>query len=185
MALFRQLWHLATRFFGTVLQRPLGPRRQDEVHDVLTGSEAELFFRQQAIDQRHAYAVAQRVQVATGDPDAVAAALLHDVGKTESQLGPMARSLATLLDVGRLPVPSRWRAYRDHGQLGAAILAEAGARPLAVAFAAGEPAGDPVVWQAMVAADEASGWQRLASVRLGETPDSGGSRNTMRPEVNR
>jgi hypothetical protein len=115
----------------------------------------------------------------------VAAALLHDVGKAASDIGPFARSLATLCDTVRLPVPERWQSYRDHGALGAATLVAAGARPLAVAFAAGEPTGDPDVWQALVAADEASGVRRLDAVSLGETPESAGSRNTMRPEVNR
>jgi hypothetical protein len=178
MGPLRSLQHLAVRFFETVTSTPLGPRQQAEVREALTSSEATVFFRQQPIDQRHAYEVARRVMVALpGDGDAVAAALLHDVGKVHSRLGPVSRSLATVCDAVHLPMPVRWRAYRDHGALGAADLEAAGARPLAVAFAAGEETGDGTVWRALVAADNA--------VRHRETPENGGVRNSMPPEVNR
>jgi len=163
----RHWWHLATRFFAAVAGKPLRPSQQAEVCRALTAGEAGLFFRQQPIDQRHAFEVARRVRAALpGNEDAVAAALLHDVGKTHSRLGPVARSLATVVDMVHLPMPARWRVYRDHGSLGAEDLAEAGARPLAVAFAAGTPEGDPEVWETLAAADD-------APARVRESPGDG------------
>ena len=111
------------------------------------------------MDQRHAYEVARRTAGMLGeDKPALTAALLHDVGKRHSRAGAIGRSLATILDGLRLPLPADWRRYRDHEQLGAADLAEQGADPLAVAFASGHrPAGDEVdahVWDALVAADD-------------------------------
>jgi hypothetical protein len=186
MTPFRHVWHLATRFLGVLLSRPLGPGRQDDVARILTPAEADLFFRQQAMDQRHGYLVAQRVKASLpGNRDAIAAALLHDVGKATSKLGPVARSVATILATVRIPLASRWRAYRDHGTIGAAELQAAGARPLAVGFAAGQPTGDSRVWQALVEADNGPGWGQLATVPLAETPGSAASRNTMPPEVKR
>jgi hypothetical protein len=180
MKLLRQWWHLSMRFFGAVLGEPLDPRQQDEVRQILAAGEAELFFRQQPIDQRHAFDVARRVRAAVpGDDDAVAAALLHDVGKARSHLGPVARSLATVADMARLPLPERWRAYRDHGVIGAGELAAAGARPLAMALAAGTEMGDPEVWAALMAADNAVG--RLPD--RGQSAEMGLLRNSMPPEV--
>ena len=170
------------RFFGVVTGTPLGPRQQDEVRDALTPAEAGLFFRQQPIDQRHAYEVALRVSSELpGNEDAVAAALLHDVGKTHSMLGAVTRSLATVCSLLHLPMPERWRLYRDHGELGAADLRAAGARPLAVAFADGRRTGDDRVWNVLVAADDAAGGgdRRPAP----ETSETGSLRNSMPPEV--
>jgi len=184
MTLFRGAWHLVTRFAGSLRSRPLSPRRQDDVRRVLRPAEAELFFRQQPVDQRHAYVVAQRVATRlAGMPDAIAAALLHDVGKVHSSLGPVARSLATLLDRARLPMPDRWRTYRDHGRLGAADLRAVGARPLAVAFAARERVGDRTVWNTLIAADDGPGWGGLGPEYLAQSPETGVAGNSMPPEV--
>ncbi len=186
MTPFRHVWHLATRFFGVLLSKPLGPAQQDDIGRVLTPAEAALFFRQQAIDQRHAYMVAHRVKTSLpGNRDAVAAALLHDVGKAASKLGPVSRSLATVFATLRIPVPARWRAYLDHGTIGAAELETAGARPLAVGFAVGRPSGDSGVWRALMDADNGPGWGQLPTGPLAESPVSAASRNTMPPEVKR
>ena len=112
------------------------------------------------MDQRHSYEVARRTEAVLGtDSAALTAALLHDVGKRHSRAGAIGRSLATLLDALRLPLPEDWRRYRDHERIGATELAEHGADPLTVAFAAGrrpQPAEvEGHVWEALVAADNA------------------------------
>jgi hypothetical protein len=186
MTSFRHVWHLATRFFGVLLSKPLGPVQQNDISRILTPAEAALFFRQQAIDQRHAYLVAHRVKTSLpGNSDAIAAALLHDVGKAASRLGPISRSLATIFAMVRIPVPAHWRAYLDHGTIGAVELEAAGARPLAVGFAAGRRSGDSGVWRALMAADNGPGWGQLPTEPLAESPVSAASRNTMPPEVKR
>ena len=112
------------------------------------------------MDQRHAYDVAQRVHSELGENGpAIKAALLHDVGKRHSDVGPIGRSLATVFDALRLPLPADWRRYRDHGELGAADLELIGADDLCVAFARGRfdpaTAADQSTWDALVAADNA------------------------------
>jgi hypothetical protein len=153
--------HLTRRFFGHLRARPLSPAEQDEVAFALESETARLFFRQAGPDQRHALTVAQRVRsTRPDDRDAFIAALLHDVGKAESALGPVARSIATVLGGLRLRLPERWRRYRNHGELGAAALEAAGAPALAVAFARHHPGPapsgiDPAAWSALASADEA------------------------------
>jgi hypothetical protein len=152
--------HLIKRFFGVLTTRRLSPAEQAWVNQVLRKDLAGLFWEQPAIDQRHSYQVARRTEAVLGDhPAALTAALLHDVGKRHSRAGVVGRSLATVLDVLRLPMPPDWRDYRDHERIGSAELAELGADPLTVAFAAGQrPDPDTVktrVWDALVAADDA------------------------------
>ena len=189
MAALRQLWHLITRFVGVMASRPLGPRAQESVTRVLGESEAELFWQQQSIDQRHAYEVAARVADSVGeDHPAVVAALLHDVGKRQSRLGAVERSLATVISLARLPMPRRWKAYRDHGEIGARDLEAIAAHPLAVAFARGTPTGgvDAAAWSVLEAADDASGLAtgyRVSATEKGKAPVNEGSGNTMPPEV--
>lgn len=160
MTPLQNVMHLATRFLGAVTSSPLGPAAQAEVNAVLTEEQAALFWEQDPIDQRHAYEVAQRVRQRLGeDPSATKAALLHDVGKRHSSAGPIARSLATVLDTANLPLPADWRSYRNHEILGAMDLQEIGADLLAVAFARGrsddDQSIDPNVWAALVEADNA------------------------------
>ncbi len=156
----RHAWHLMTRFFGVLAGTRLGPIAQDEVNSVLDGEAAALFWDQNPIDQRHAYEVAQRVRKDYGDDQTViVAALLHDVGKRHTDAGVIGRSIATVLDVAKLPMAANWRRYRNHGPLGAADLEAIGASTLAVAFARGEQVGEERVdqraWEALVAADDA------------------------------
>ncbi len=179
MSLFRHLSHLVVRFFSVLRTKPLSPQEQADVNRVLSPAEAKLFFGQQVMDQRHSIDVAAGVHMhLPGDDDAIAAALLHDVGKRHSRLGAIGRSLATVADTARLPLPRAWRLYRDHGDLGAHDLSAVGARPLAVAFASGMPYGDAAVWRVLVAADDG----RLAASP--KAPGSIGAGNTMPPEVN-
>ena len=151
--------HLVRRFFGHFRARPLSPGEQDRVREVLPDDLASLFFRQHAADQRHAYIVARRVQtVRPDDRDALIAALLHDVGKSAVAIGAIERSLATVLHVLHVPLPRRWRRYREHGELGAAALESAAAPALAVAFARHHPGApppgiDPELWADLSAAD--------------------------------
>lgn len=121
---------------------------------VLRGGEWALWSTMPAADQRHSVAVARRAAAmrsassagATGG-DLRAAALLHDVGKLGCGLGTAGRVIATVASwlVGHSTVAgwsSRggWRAraacFADHQRIGAQLLREAGARPLAVAWAA-------------------------------------------------
>lgn len=149
------MWHLVKRFIGHVTASPLSPAEQAEVAAHLESRLRPLFFAQAPSDQRHAYEVA--VRAGLGEPH-TEAALLHDVGKTVSGLGPVARSLATIWSLTGLPVWGRWQAYLDHGPIGARMLFESGADRLAIEFAGSHPGPvpsgiDPGVWDILAAAD--------------------------------
>lgn len=91
--------------------------------------------------------------------DAVTAALLHDVGKRHSALGVPARVVASLMIKMRLPLPTRFRQYRDHGRIAADELESLGAPILAVAFARhhheSRPAEvEPRTWEILIRSDQ-------------------------------
>lgn len=95
-----------------------------------------MYWDQPRADQRHGLSAARWMRSAQPNrADLARAALLHDVGKRRSRLGPMGRSLATIL--GRLGIagPTRFADYLDHGRIAARELGRAGAEPLVVAFA--------------------------------------------------
>lgn len=151
--------HLARRFFGSLLAKPLAPHEADMVAKLLSGREADLFWDQPMIDQRHSYeAGSQLLAVLPEREDLARAALLHDVGKRHSRLGIAGRVIATVLKVLRIPVTGRYRAYIDHGAVGAADLEACGTDPLSVAFAAHHTVGQPAEisdddWRLLLAAD--------------------------------
>jgi hypothetical protein len=103
--------------------------------------------------------VARRTQAALGDEatrPVLAAALLHDVGKVDSALGPVRRSLATVAGMAAgHAAAERWAARRGpvgragrylcHDRIGADMLRAAGSDPLTVAWA-GEHHLDPDRW---------------------------------------
>lgn len=142
--------HLVRRFFGSVV--PIGPSAEDRawVVDQLLPEELEVWRRMSRADRRHAAQVARRVQRALGDEatrPVVAAALLHDCGKTVSGLGTYGRVIATLsVKVAGRDVALAWSEtrgftrrvglYVEHPRLGADLLGMAGSAPLTVAWAA-------------------------------------------------
>jgi putative nucleotidyltransferase with HDIG domain len=139
-----QLTHLIRRFFGFLTARPLGPREQAEVAALLSPAEAELFWSQHPADQRHAIDVARRaLRSRPGARTLARAGLLHDIGKSEVELGAIGRSLATVGDAAGIRLRGRFGRYRRHGELGAAVLESAGVEPLIVAFAREHPGPAP------------------------------------------
>lgn len=116
---------------------------------VLDEPELELWTRMRGPDRRHSVVVARRVERALGHEatrEVLAAALLHDVGKTVSGLRTYGRVVATLS--GRVAghhMAHRWSQargfvrrvglYLRHAELGGDLLAMAGSHPLTVAWA--------------------------------------------------
>jgi hypothetical protein len=136
------LAHLAKRFFGSL--RPGGPPAAEGawVRSQLLPGEWELWSAMSGPDRRHSAAVARRVEAALGPratKPVLAAALLHDVGKSASRLRTPSRVVATVTAgvVGRERA-SGWDSaigrYLRHDEQGAALLAEAGSDPLTVAW---------------------------------------------------
>jgi len=144
-----RLGHLSKRFFGSLW--PLGPGAETEawVASVLSDSELKLWRRMSRPDRRHAAGVGRRVERAHGQEATVpvlAAALLHDVGKTAARLSTYGRVIATLAGAAAGPrMAAAWTQgrgftrrvglYLRHADLGADMLALAGSDPLTVAWA--------------------------------------------------
>jgi HD domain len=136
--------HLAQRFFGSVRAEPLDDVELELVRGYLGPDEFECWERLGPADRRESVETARATLRALGsepEPDWVAAALLHDVGKVETDLGPVGRSVATVSAtvVGRRRARSwtnRFGRYVNHDDLGALRLRVAGARPAAVSWAA-------------------------------------------------
>jgi putative nucleotidyltransferase with HDIG domain len=136
--------HLARRFFGSWRVAPLDDAERELVHGSLNPGELKCWERLGPADRQESVATARAARHELGpDPDArwVAAALVHDVGKAETDLGPVGRSVATV--VAAIAGPRRVRTwngrigrYLNHDELGAARLRAAGARPEAAAWAA-------------------------------------------------
>ncbi|NNK91193.1 MAG: HD domain-containing protein [Acidimicrobiia bacterium] len=140
--------HLVGRFFGSLV--PFGPNAADTewaVAQLLPG-EAELWRRMSRPDRRHSIGVARRLHTLLPDPprEVVAAALLHDVGKLDSELGTFLRVVATLsakiagrdtaeLWVRSTGVTRRIGLYLLHPEIGADLLEMAGSDPLTVTWA--------------------------------------------------
>ena len=141
--------HLVRRFVGSL--RPGGPAPDDDGWAVglMVPGEVLLWRRMSGADRRHAVGVARRVDAALGaggSRPVLVAALLHDVGKIDSRLGPVRRAAATVAGmVAGRPAAQRWRAragmvgragrYLCHDEIGADLLAHAGSDGLTVAWA--------------------------------------------------
>lgn len=128
---------------------------------MLSPHEASLFWDQPVADQDHSLRGARRLR--ERDPertDLIAAFLLHDVGKRHTGLGTIGRSLATALEMIHIPLSGRYRAYFDHGPIGADELEALGSGELTVAFARHHQHSRPDSveqrdWDLLVSADRA------------------------------
>ncbi|MXZ07277.1 MAG: hypothetical protein F4Y75_07235 [Acidimicrobiia bacterium] len=155
--------HLVRRFWEVTLASRLSPSEQAEVAELLKhGEEANLFWDQPPPDQRHGLVAARTVKGARPQRDDLArSALLHDIGKRHARLGPIGRSLATLLGQFGWTPSTRYATYLDHGPIAARELEEAGAEPLVVEYARhhhGERPNliSPEDWELLQTADRAS-----------------------------
>lgn len=141
--------HLVKRFVGSL--RPGGPGRAAEawVAEQLSPSELRLWGTMGGPDRRHAHGVARRVERTLGHEatkPVLAAALLHDVGKTDSRLRTYGRVVATVSGaVAGHEMAQVWRTrtgitrrvglYLLHPDIGGDQLELAGSDPLTSAWA--------------------------------------------------
>src|SRR6202049_1252994 len=137
---------LAKRFIDVFRPVPLAAAEQKWVHSLLKPEEFGLWSRLSPYDQRHSVRVAQGVHrrlAATqyaGDSRWLSVAIMHDIGKLESNLGLHERMLATLAGrIVRLSTAKRWASsargltrrvgrYLIHGALGSEMIRSAGGR---------------------------------------------------------
>jgi hypothetical protein len=160
----RRARHLTRRFFGAI--RPGGPRPSDAAwaESILTAPERDLWTRMPTHDRRHSIGVARRVEHALdgtpegGDPRWVTAALLHDVGKLDANLGVLGRVGATLAGAAaghdmadawsaKRGITRRFGLYLRHAELGETRLRVIGAREEAAAWAGAHH--DQSTWDAL------------------------------------
>ena len=114
----------------------LSPEEVEEIRGWLSPFEGESFFAQPVYDQRHGLEAARHV--AGQQPlrrDLVRAALLHDIGKRQSGLGPIGRSFASAHTKLGGTAKGKWLSYLEHGHAGAVELDILGAEPIVVDFA--------------------------------------------------
>lgn len=146
----RKMVHLERRFFRALSDRAPSTMEQTWALSFLSTSECELWQRMQNQDKRHSIEVAQRLEAFLPGvpPHALAAALMHDVGKIESRLGTFARVAATIAG----SPTTRFRAYHDHERIGADLLRSAGSHPDLIALV-DETSNDHIVSEALHRAD--------------------------------
>jgi hypothetical protein len=122
---FAQVGHLARRFFGSLSKAEPAPADTVWALSWLTDGERHLFEQMSVADRRHAIGVTVDVAGRLGSNPprwAMAASLLHDVGKLNS-LGTWGRVAATL--VPKRMARGAFDRYRRHPAIGSALLHEA------------------------------------------------------------
>ena len=116
----KKLWHLLKRAVTSFSNDPLSGEDVERVERLLLLPEFELWWSMQPRDQRHSLQVYERFMrlYPPAKRTEQAAALLHDIGKTVSDLGWFMRIIATL--VGSRGI--RFTMYHDHENLGVQML---------------------------------------------------------------
>jgi HD superfamily phosphohydrolase YqeK len=119
------------------------------VQSILSVSEMALWMKYQNVDKRHSLVVLHRLNelFPTADRDAQAAALLHDIGKSQSQLGVLRRVVATIVG----PRTRRFSQYHRHEEIGIGLLEDACCSNATISLLKG--VGDSQVIAALAAAD--------------------------------
>ena len=144
---------LFRRAVAAARRKPRETEDRAYARERLTPEEFELWQRQSPLDRDHSVRVARRVELRLAetahgrDSRWVAVALLHDVGKSDAQLSPLERAVATLASrVVDSATARRWASeeggrrsrigsYLIHGEIGARMIRDAGGRAEAADWA--------------------------------------------------
>ena len=153
------LGHLTRRFVDVLFSTPLDAAERAAVESWLDGGQAWVFFSQADPDQRHGFHAALVAIAGEGEIDVIRAALLHDVGKRHARLGVIGRTVATIAIRLGLPLTTRWRLYRDHGETAAWELESLGCEDVIVDFTRHHHGGRPLdipaaTWNLLQLADQ-------------------------------
>jgi hypothetical protein len=93
------LSYRATQLWWNLTAEPLPEIMRQQVENVLNPDQRQLFYRYQESDQWHAYRVfTTLLESGYAQPDLLAAALLHDVGKTKVKLSIWDRILIVVAE---------------------------------------------------------------------------------------
>lgn len=116
--------HLVKRFATSLDRRDLSQFEIDSARAVLAPREFELWSQMSLSDKKHSLTVHKRFLnlMPMAEPAAVRASLLHDVGKTKSNLGVFSRVVATIVG----SKGKRFSQYHDHELIGAEMLRKIG-----------------------------------------------------------
>lgn len=116
----KRLFHLVKRAVTSFSNDPLSGADVARVERLLLLPEFELWWTMQPRDQRHSLQVYERFMrfYPPAKRTEQAAALLHDVGKTVSNLGWLMRIVATVVG----PRGLSFSLYHDHENLGVQML---------------------------------------------------------------
>ncbi len=136
------IFYRVGQFWRVWRARPLPDEAWADITAVLTEEETALFKKFSLSDQQHSYQVLCTLQSAgETQPNLLAAALLHDVGKTRAPLSIWERSLIVLVQIflpGKTAVwgqgkPQGWQrpfvVKAQHPGWGAAMAQAAGSQP--------------------------------------------------------
>jgi hypothetical protein len=153
--------HLARRFATSLSRRPLSGVDERWANEQLLDGERAVWDAMAIADRRHSLLVARRLHDILGDAAdraALAAALLHDCGKTDAGFGTFARVGVTLWGKVRGDAARRGDGrvarYLDHERRGSLQLEAAGSDALTVALVADSPAAPGAVRDALARADD-------------------------------
>lgn len=127
--------HLARRLVRSFDPRPLSAAALATVTETLSAAEFALWSTMALHDRRHSIDVLARFdRLEPGAPSCErAAVLLHDIGKTDTNLGRLSRVVATILG----PRTKRYERYHQHESIGAAMLRDLGSHPRTVELVEG------------------------------------------------
>lgn len=143
------LLHLARRFVGSLFAKELTHQEREWIGQYLCPGELVLWERFSRADKRHSLQVARRAERLLGERasrDAMAAAILHDIGKVQCNAGTFLRVVATLIgSIARPDQVRKWSTRHDKlGDIGRYLLSHedapqlltaAGSGPLTIAWA--------------------------------------------------
>ena len=142
-----QSHHLVRRFFSAVAARAPEREEVDWVRGHLSNLEFDLWSQMSPADRRHSIMVAQRVGTELlGDETALAAGLLHDVGKTAVRSGLVIRVEESVVKpIATQERLSRWSSggsflsnlvsFIDYPRIGADLLKSIGSDDFVVRWA--------------------------------------------------
>ncbi len=153
---FKKLLHLSKRFFIALWPAAPSILETQWAETYLRVGERTLFAALPNHDRRHLIGVARRVESSLGEISEerwIAAALLHDVGKSHANLNPVGRVFATLwieikgfdsLAESKRGWPRRVYLYSQHPSLGCDDIRKCGGHEEAALWANAHD--DPSLW---------------------------------------
>ena len=116
--------HLAKRFVSSWSRKDVSEDELNMVRSTLTASEFNVWKQFSVADRRHSVEVAQRFVafLPKASREDRAGALLHDIGKIQSNLSTLMRVCATVVG----PRTKRFALYHQHEEIGITMLRHAG-----------------------------------------------------------